>query len=172
MEPSNPREAHLETLFVQWAAAGDTRSIGAVARKNDIPAHELMHHAKKFGWQKKLLSIYSRAQDRVEDMLVESIAETNRRHLKLLRKLQEEAGKRAEGMVFDKPSDVIRAITSSVEMERKILGMGEKTEDVASMLAERLKQAEIEHSKEPKKIEFDFDPEFVVEPLAEEDTDE
>lgn len=178
MEPLSKREAQLDLLFTRWVAAGDARSLTLTAGEANVPAGELVAHAKKFKWQQRLVDTLNRARAISEDALTVAIADINRRHITALRKLGERAAKHLENAVFDKNADAIRALMLSIEGERKILGIGEKTEDVATVLAERLKQAEAGEARpkikvdEPPQVEFKFDKDFQAGSAPEEDSNE
>lgn len=166
-----PREARLEKLFIHWATDDAGRSLGALARKNDIPVSEMVRHAQKFRWQKRLAAITSNAMERTDGVLVEAMVDINKRQLKSLRGLQQKGMKALEDAVITKPSDAIKMVLSAIEMERKVLGLGERTEDVATVMVERLKELE-EGRKNKPQIEFEFDADFVVEELGDDEDEE
>lgn len=164
---------------------GSSRSITLVAQQAGVQPTELVIHAKKFNWQGRLVDTLNRARAISEDALTVAIADINRRQITALRELGQRAIDHLKNAVFDKNADAIRALMLSIEWERKILGIGEKTEDVATVLAERLKQAELSDPKPriqvdpgdkpaPPAIEFQFDKDFQAGdvPEVEEDSDE
>jgi hypothetical protein len=180
MKPTTDRDAQLEMLFTRWVAMGGSRSLTLVAQQAGIQPTELVIHAKKFGWQGRLVDTLNRARAISEDALTVAIADINRRQITALRELGARAIEHLRTAVFDKNSDAIRALVLAIEWERKILGIGEKTEDVATVLAERLKQAELADAKPkggepaPPAIEFAFDKNFQTgeAPLDEDHHDE
>lgn len=191
MEPMTPREAQLDGLFLAWLGDGASRSIAMTASKNGVPPGELVAHAQKFEWQKRLVVILNSARARAEDEAIEAIADINRRQLRGLRKLGAKAIEFLEAHPLDKASDAIKALQLSVELERQILGIGEKTEDVATVLAKRLEEARETKAKrkkvtvEPEQTapakalpppkpepEFKFQEDFTIEPAPEDELDD
>lgn len=187
MEPLTPREAQLDGLFLAWLGDGASRSIAMTASKNGVPPGELVAHAQKFEWQKRLVRVLNSARERAEDEAVEAIADINRRQLRGLRKLGAKAIEFLENHPLDKASDAIKALQLSVELERQILGIGEKTEDVATVLAKRLEEARDKKAKRkkievtepaapakalPPPPEFKFSEDFTIEPAPEDELDE
>ncbi len=164
--PSTPKEAQLEGLFAAWVSAGNSRSLTLTASQAGVSPSDLISHAKKFGWQQKLVGILNRARAHNEDALVETIVDLNNRHLKLLRLMGKKAEQFLTAFPIDKPADAIKAAMLSIEGERTILGIGDKTEDVASVLARRLEEAQktkkLTVTATPAEPEFKFNPKFQV----------
>lgn len=187
MEPTTPREAQLDGLFLAWLGDGQNRSIALTASKNGVPPGELVAHAQKFEWQKRLVVVLNSAREKLTEEAVEGIADINRRQLRALRKMGQKAVEFLEAHPLDKPADAIKALALSIEMERQILGIGERTEDVATVLAKRLEEAKAKRKKitaepaaapakalppPPPEPEFKFDENFQIEPAPEDLLDE
>lgn len=164
------REHRLELLFTQWVTDDAGRSLGALARKNDIPVSEMVKHAAKFKWQKRLAAITTNAAARIDGILEETIVDVNKRQITHLRAFQKKAWKYLEHAQIDKPSDAIKMMFESIKLEREILGLGEKAEDVATVMIERMEQAKKKESA--PKIEFEFCQDFVVEELGDDPEEE
>lgn len=168
-----PREAKLQALFLHWVADDAGRSLGALARKNKVPISEMVKHAQKFKWQKRLAEITNNAAERTDGIITEAMVDINKRQLNILRGLQVKGFEYLRTCIIDKPSDAIKMVLASIELERKVLGLGERTEDVATVMVERLKELEEGKKKQdPQKLEFEFDPEFVAEDLGDDEDDE
>lgn len=151
-EPQNEGERRLEDLFVAWVGMGQGRNIAAVARNAGVPAPMLVAHAKKFQWPSRLNMVAAKAEEKTMEMMSETIAQVNIRHVTALRKLQEKAFNFLETAVIDKPADAIRLLMDATKLERDILGIKEQQNDVATVLATKLEKLKL--------IPADAEPEF------------
>lgn len=162
-EPQTPREEALEQLFVAWVGLGQGRNIATVAKNAGVPTTELVGHAKKFEWHKRLQGIVKKSEQRTLDLMEETIAQVNLRHVNRLRKMQEKAYDVLANAVIDKPADAIRLLLASTAMEREILGVKDQQNDAVSVLTEKLEKLGL---KEASKSEFAFDPNYKAPELA------
>lgn len=156
--PQTPREERLEELFVSWVGLGQGRNIATVAKNAAVPTTELVAHAKKFGWHTRLTGLVKGAEKKTMELMEETIAQVNLRHVNRLREMQTKAYQALENMVIDKPADAIRLLTEATKMERDILGLKDHQNDALSVLTDRLEKLKlIDRDAKP---EFEFKKDF------------
>lgn len=173
------QEIKIEACFHEWATS-ENPSLGRIAREHGFPVSAVVTHAAKFLWRARMVEIASEASQRTREKLVETSADITAHHIRCFQTVGTKAFKaltgqpQGDGLVFDRATDAMKALVQCVEMERKLRGMGERSEDVASVLAEKMKQleAQVQTTPGPKKIEFEFEAGFVAGDLPEEGEEE
>lgn len=162
------REIQLEEHFLLWVGKPEhSRIYASFALEHGIGTTELVRHAQKFFWKQRTAELAQRVTDAAL-LNDEGMMDVKKRQLNALRKLLAKAILAMDNIVFDKPSDIIRAIDMCVKHEREILGMTASNDmmKLAEVLRERFVQVSGDAPQQGLLPEPDyaFDVEDVVEP--------
>ena len=112
-----PQEA-----FEYYFALGPDRGYQAVADRFGVSKKTVTDRAMRESWQEKLRERERAARSIVEKRSVETLADVNERHLKMIRAIQRKAIEGLAKLGLDSAIDCVRALDLAVKQERLILG--------------------------------------------------
>ena len=111
-----------------------------LARKHGIKPIELQQIIQKENWDRQRLQVYTRADERVKQLLEVTLAEVKSRHIliaKMVQKLGQKSLRKAKPILG--PRDSLAYITEGVRMEREAYGMDKQSPKVINIIAQQNK---------------------------------
>jgi hypothetical protein len=97
-------------------------------------------HALRDGWQKRIVERETKAQAEVEKKAVDTIAQVNEKHLKMLEVVQAKALQALKAMPIDTAYQAVRALATAIEQERVIRGEPGERIDIATIIKKEYEQ--------------------------------
>lgn len=120
--------------FEFYFALGVKRSYQAVAEKFGVSKKTVVAHALKDGWQKRISEREQKAQAQTEKKAVESIADMNDKHLKMLEVIQSRALHAIKQMPLETGYQAVRALVAAISQERVVRGEPGERIDIATII--------------------------------------
>ena len=111
-----------EDAFGYYLSLGAGRSYEAVAQKYKVSKKAVTNAAAREEWQKRIEKIEREARERTDQQAVETLEQTNARHLKVLRFIQNKAIETLKSMPIGTAMEAVRAYSLTLEKERLIIG--------------------------------------------------
>lgn len=111
-----------EGAFAYYASLGVQRSYEKVAAHFDTAKRTVSRAAQREDWASRVIEIDRQARQKLEQDAVNTIEETNERHLKIARFVQGKAIDALKSMPLDTAMNAVRALKASIDIERVILG--------------------------------------------------
>lgn len=111
--------------FSYYLGLGVERSYQAVADHYGASKTAVANLAHRENWQGRLLEVERKARQNSDEKAVETLADLNSRHLKMLRTVQGKALEDLRGLSLETGMDCARALDLSIKAERFL---GEPTE--------------------------------------------
>ncbi len=108
--------------FEAYLTLGPARSYAALAEQFGVCKRTVVARAKAEGWQEKVVERERQARQQAEKKAVESLAEMNERHLKIVRLIQGKAIEALRSMPLNNASAAAKALAAAVTQERVIRG--------------------------------------------------
>ena len=110
-----------QDAFEFYFALGPGRGYQAVAEKYGCSKTTVANASQKEGWIDRIADREAQARARSDTNAVETLAELNDRHLKMLRVVQTKALEALRNMPLKSAMDAVRALDLTVKQERLIL---------------------------------------------------
>jgi len=120
--------------FDIYFGLGPGRSYRAVAERCGVSKQAITKLAKRDGWQGRLQDIEDRSRQDSTQKAVDTVAEMNARHLKMLKAVQGKALETLRSMPLATAMDAVRSLEMTIKHERVICG--EPTERAALTVEE------------------------------------
>lgn len=117
--------------FEFYVGLGTNRNYQTVAEHFETSKRAVTRRAASENWQRRLAEIDEKTRQRRAEMLVESAAEMDTRHLKMLRAVQARAVEALQRMPLSTSMEAVRAVESAVKLERLIRGEPSERKSIA-----------------------------------------
>ncbi len=127
-----------ENAFEYYVELGEARSYQAVADHFGVSKKTVTKHAKRDGWQERLVLAQRTAQAKSATRIVESLEEMNLRHLKTAQLLQKKSLETLKTHPLTSAIEAVRTLELGIKQERLI--RGEPTERTATSVEEVIRR--------------------------------
>lgn len=109
-----------EEAFEYYVSLGPKRSYQAVADRYGVQKKTVTTRAVRDRWQARLRDIQERAQQEVEDRMVDSLAEMNERHLRVLQAILARGLEALQSIPIASGWDAVKSLDLAMRREAEI----------------------------------------------------
>lgn len=127
-----------EEAFKFWVSLGDTRSLAKVAKEFHIRRRGIQKCSIRNQWSKRLAAIDAAARKRADELLIETRAEIQARHLRMLKAVATRGIQALQKQELETAMEGVKAIEAAIKLERVI--HGEATANVTVSVAEQTRR--------------------------------
>lgn len=108
--------------FARYVALGPGRSYELVGKEVGCTGRAIAMAAEREGWQQRLAEIEADQRVRLQDVLTETLADMNLRHVQTAREVQVRAMEALKQMPIASPTDAAKILLKAIEVERLVRG--------------------------------------------------
>lgn len=124
-----------EDAFEYYFSLGPSRSYELVARKYGASKRAVTSVASREQWQERIVSRLRQARERADTKAVETLEQTNDKHLKALQFVLGRALEALRSMPLQSAMDAVRAIEVVIRQERLVRGEAtDRTDGIEALI--------------------------------------